>query len=235
MSMLQRIKRIVSANINHLVGKAEDPEMMIKELIREMDESIITLRTEVAKAIAAEKRIGRRIEDVQRKVQSWQENSEKAVRDGDDDLARKAIERKLDEENRLPALKNEHRKAVDVSRTMKEHLRKLEDKIQEARRKKEILIARKRSAEARRAMLSATENFAHMSRKSDILLTEVESLSPVSFESLEEEVTQLEVEAEAMHEIMDERPSLEQVFEESKKKEKIEAQLKEIKRRLKEE
>ena len=235
MSMLQRIKRIVSANINHLVGKAEDPEMMIKGLSREMDQSIITLRKEVAKAIAAEKRIGRRIEDVQRKVQSWQENSEKAVRDGDDDLARKAIERKLDEENRLPALKNEHRKAVDVSRTMKEHLRKLEDKIQEARRKKEILIARKRSAEARRAMLSATENFAHMSRKSDILLTEVESLSPVSFESLEEEVTQLEVESEAMHEIMDERPSLEQVFEESKKKEKIEAQLKEIKRRLKEE
>jgi phage shock protein A len=133
MGMLKRIKQIVSANINHLIEKAEDPERMLKQLIREMDENIINLRMKVAKGIAAEKRLARRTEETKAAVQTWQNNSEAAVAEGDDDLARKAIARRLYQESTLAELQEQHKKALAVSQTMKEHLRLLENKIQERR------------------------------------------------------------------------------------------------------
>lgn len=232
MTILQRIKRIISANINSLIDKAEDPETMLNQLIREMDESIIALRAEVAKAIAGEKRISRRINDTEKSVQVWQENSEKAVRDGCDDLARKALERRLQEQDKLPDLRQQHRKALNVCASLKEQLRVLEDKVQDARRKKEILVVRKRTAQAQQAILSATQTFSHAARRSDSLLTQFDVTMPVSVEFLEDEVIQLEADVEALGEAMGTEPSLEQVFEKSKAKERIDRELEELKRKV---
>lgn len=232
MAIISRIKKIISANINNLIEKAEDPEDLLKELVREMDDNIVKLRNEIIKSIAAEKRLARQKESVIKKIQVWQENSEKAVRDGNDELSRKALARKLVEEHKLPELMEQHTRAVESGVTLKEQLRLLEDKVQEARRKKEILIARKRSAQAHQSMLSATRNFAAAARKSDALLAEADLLTPGTFASLEDEVLKLETEAEAMREVMAREPSLEEVFEKSKTDEEIERRLKELKDRF---
>jgi phage shock protein A len=233
MAIISRIKRIISANINNMIEKAEDPEALLKELIREMDDNIIKLRNEIVKAIASEKRLARQVEGVQKKVQTWQENSEKAVRDGNDELARKALGRKITEERKLPDLMEQHQRAVGSSASLKEQLRLLEDKVQDARRKNEILVARKRSAQAHQSLLTATQNFAAAARKSDALLAEAHLLTPGAFESIEDEVLRLETEAEAMQEIMHQEPSLEEVFERSKTNEAIERQLEELKNKFK--
>jgi phage shock protein A len=232
MAIITRIKRIISANISNLIEKAEDPESLLKELIREMDDNIIKLRNEIIKSIAAEKRLARQVDDVKKKILTWQENSEKAVRDVNDELARKALGRKLQEERKLPELVEQHQRAMESGKTLKGQLRLLEDKVQDARRKKEILIARKRSAQAHQSMLTATQSFAAAARKSDALLAEAHLLTPGGFDSLEDEVLRLETEAEAMQEIMQQEPSLDEVFEKSKADEVIEKQLEELKKKF---
>lgn len=232
MVILDRIRRIISSNINSLIEKAEDPESLLKELIREMDENIINLRNEIIRAVAGEKRLARRIESAKEKIQNWQENSEKAVKDGDDELARKAIARKIQEEQRMSDLVEHHKRALRSSDSMKEQLRVLEDKVQDARRRKEILVARKRSAQAQKAMLSATQDFAKAARESSALLSESESdLSGTS--SLEDDILRIETEAEAIRELTTQEPSLEEVFEKSKTEEEIERRLKELKDKVK--
>ena len=165
MVILDRIRRIISSNINSLIEKAEDPESLLKELIREMDENIINLRNEIVRSVAGEKRLARRIESTKEKIQTWQANSEKAVQDDNDELARKAIARKIQEEQRMSDLVEHHKRAFESSESMKEQLRILEDKVQDARRRKEILVARKRSAQVEKAMLSATHGFAKAAPK----------------------------------------------------------------------
>ena len=231
MAIISRIKRIISANINGLVEKAENPESLLKELIREMDENIIKLRNEIIKSIAAEKRLARQVEGVKKNIKTWQENSEKAVRDGNDDLARKAIARKLQEENNLPDLMDQLNRAVQSSNTFKEQLRLLEDKVQDARRRKEVLVARRRSAQVHQSMLNTTRNIADAARKSDALLTEYHLLTPDAVVSLEDEVLRMETEAEAMQEVMTREPSLEEVFEKANFEEAIELQLQALKKK----
>jgi len=229
----KRIKRIVSANINDLIEKAEDPETMVDQLIREMDESTISLRAEVARTIATENRITLRLEDARKQVRTWQESSEKAVRDGNDNIARKAIAEKLEAERRFAELETQHKEASGLSRMLKGRLLELEGKTEEVRRKKETLVARKRSAQSQKKILSATESFVHISPKDHGSLSETETQNPFRFESLEDEVMQVEAEAEALKEVTTRKPSLHQVFENSEKKQQVEDQLRELKEKLK--
>ena len=230
MSLFKRIKQIMAANINHAIDKAEDPEKMIKQLIREMDESIIQLRMEVAKAIATEKRLSRRIDDAKKGSENWQKNAQKAVSDGDDELARKALARKLREDNRLKELNQQHEKAKTISETMKEQLRQLENKIQEARRKKEILIARKRSASAQKEMLKTAQKISDASGQADSYLSKASADGTATMDSLEDKIVDMEAEAEALHEMMESEPSLEQTFDKAKEEAEVERMLDELKK-----
>jgi len=233
MKMLKRIRQIVAANMNHLLEKAEDPEKMIKQLIREMDESIVALRMEVAKAIAAEKRLARRAEETAQSRRKWLESSEKAVAAGKDDFARQTIGKKIEADKALAELKKQHEKALAVSRTMKEELSQLEDKVQEARRRKEILIARKRRAEAQKAVVDATHEFRKTSVHADSLMADAALESPVSLESLEDAVSDLEAEAEARREVMDASRNTEKALNEAERQEAVEKELEEIRSRVK--
>jgi phage shock protein A len=235
MGILKRIKTIVAANINHMIEKAEDPEKMIKQFIREMDETIVSLRMEVAKAIAAEKRLAHRISETQQKIQNWQENSERAVREDNEDLARQALAHRLSEEKALVMLEEQYQKAKALSQLMKDDLAKLEDKIQEARRKKEILIARKRSAEAQKSLLKATNKFAAVAKTADTALDRAKSDAPLAMDALEDRILEMETESEALREVMKSTPSLEADFEEAKEQDRIEKELEQIKQKVKNE
>jgi phage shock protein A len=232
MNMLKRIRQILAANLNHLLEKAEDPEKMIKQLIREMDESILALRMEVAKAIAAEKRLHRRAEDAARSIEKWQQHGEKAVRDGDDDMARRSVEQRLAAEDALAELKKQQPQAARASQAMKEELRRLEDKIQEARRRKEILVARKRRAQAQKSMLETTDVFRRVSSRADTVLSGPGAGAEPSLESLEDALTDMEAHTEARQELQESARDVDTVLTERCRKETVDKEIEELKRRV---
>ena len=231
MSIFQRIKQIMKANINHMIDESEDPEKMIKQLIRDMDANIIQLRMEVAKAIATEKRLERRMEDAKKSARNWRMNAEKAVDEGDDELARKALASNLHEEKKLEEYQSQHQKAQAVSKAMKDQLKRLEDKIQEARRKKEILIARKRTASAQTEALKSAQNIRDASGKADSYMNAVPSEGAATFDSVEDKIIDMEAEAEALHELAQRDPSLEETFDLAQEEDKVNSMLKELKKK----
>ena len=125
-------------------------------------------------------------------------------------------------------LMEHHKRALEARRSMKAQLRILEDKVQDARRRKEIVVARKRNARTQQAMLSATQGFSKAARESDALLAET-GLESTDTSSLEDEILRIETEVEAMQELAVQEPTLEEVFEKSRTEEEIERRLKELK------
>ncbi|MFO5437212.1 MAG: PspA/IM30 family protein, partial [Dolichospermum sp.] len=94
MGLFDRLKRVVGANLNDLVSKAEDPEKMLEQALLEMQEDMVKLRQGVAQAIASQKRTEKQYNEAVNEVNKWQRNAQLALQKGDEDLARQALERK---------------------------------------------------------------------------------------------------------------------------------------------
>jgi phage shock protein A len=233
MGVLKRVKRIISANIHHLIESAEEPEAAIEQLLTEMDEGIMNLRKEAARAIAVEKRLARRIEEMRARIQGLNEDSERAVKESNDDLARKLIAERFDEQRVLDELEVQHEKASTVSDAMKVELSSLEKKMEDARRQKETLTARKRSAEAEKSSLSGHQRFVGHPESAASLLARTQTETFSEIEVLEDEVLEMEDETEALREVMKTNPTTEQTLEDAAREEDIDRVLKEIRERLK--
>ncbi|MBD2199232.1 MULTISPECIES: PspA/IM30 family protein [Calothrix] len=148
MGLFDRIKRVVSANLNDLVNKAEDPEKMLEQSILEMQEDLVQLRQGVAQAIAAQKRTDKQYNDAQNEITKWQRNAQLALQKGDENLARQALERKKTYTETGTALKASLDQQNVQVETLKRNLIQLESKISEAKTKKEMLKARITTAKA---------------------------------------------------------------------------------------
>ena len=94
MGVLDRVSTLIRANINDLISKAEDPEKVIRQLILDMNNQLIQVKTQVAASIADERLLQKRYEDNQKKSDEWQRKAELAVERGQDDLAKEALARK---------------------------------------------------------------------------------------------------------------------------------------------
>jgi phage shock protein A len=105
MGLFDRLKRVVGANLNDLVSKAEDPEKMLEQALLEMQEDMVKLRQGVAQAIAAQKRTEKQYNEAVNEVNKWQRNAQLALQKGDEDLARQALERKKTYNDTSVALK----------------------------------------------------------------------------------------------------------------------------------
>ena len=148
MGLFDRIKRVVSSNLNDLVNKAEDPEKMLEQAILEMQEDLVPLRQGVAQAIAAQKRSEKQYNDAQNEINKWQRNAQLALQKGDENLARQALERKKTYTDTSAALKASLDTQSTQVETLKRNLIPLESKISEAKTKKEMLKARITTAKA---------------------------------------------------------------------------------------
>jgi len=232
MGTLNRIRQIIASNVNALLEKAEDPATRINQLIREMDESIIRLRMEVAKGIAAEKRLTRRREEADKALQKSDTAARSAVAAGNEGAARKAVARKLDAAAAEADLTEQQQVAAEMTTTLKAELRRLEDKIQEVRRKKESLIAHKRKAQAEQAMLEATEQARQVERRTDAALNGERADVTQPPASLAEEVTDLEAENEARRRMAERDRSLEEQMDEAQREAAIEKELDAIRKEL---
>ena len=148
MGIFSRLKTLVAANVNALIGKAEKPEKMLNQLIIEMNEQLIESKKAVAMAIADEKKLEREKDNQFAQAKEWERRAVLAVNNDKDDLAKEALLRKQEfDAAAIEYLKQweAQRNSVDM---LKESLRELQNKIEEAKRKKNLLIARAKRAEA---------------------------------------------------------------------------------------
>ena len=148
MAILDRVGTLVRANISDLLDRAEDPEKMIKQLLQDMENQLIQVKTQVAASIADEQRLKERWQHNQQQADEWQRKAELAVQKGQDDLAKEALARRNTFSQTAAGFKEQYEEQAKQVEQLKDALDKLESKIQEARTKKDLLIARSRRAQA---------------------------------------------------------------------------------------
>jgi phage shock protein A len=230
MAIFKRIRDIIAASVNDLLAKAEDPEAAAAQMIREMEESIVALRKEAASAIASHKMLERRLEKATGEVDSWRENAELAVRESKDDLARKALARKKDAEALAGQIESQLAESSRLVGRLKGELARVEDKVQEARAKRETLVTKKRLAECRRDLVRSVEGARRLPGTGgfgDII---------DGFDKLEEKIEREAAELEAARELDEELGGRTTAgeFDEMKRKKDLDEELAALKKRVKE-
>ncbi len=152
MGILSRCSDIIVANINVLLDSAENPEAMIGQVIREMEDSLAIARGHAAIAIAAARRLNRELAEQRIGIESWQAKARTAIAADREDLARAALARKKDTERSAAGLAIQHSAALETSTQVRASLAALETNLSAALRKQRSLIARHRAALAGRAL-----------------------------------------------------------------------------------
>ncbi|HBE46992.1 MAG: PspA/IM30 family protein [Spirochaetia bacterium] len=218
MGMFERLKTVISSNINSLISKAENPEKMLNQMIIDMNEQLIESKKAVAMAIADEKKLERDLMENRAKADEWEKKAMLAVRAGRDDLAKEALLRKQEFEGYANQLAQQWEAQKQSVEKLKEALRQLQSKIEEANRKKNILIARAKRAEAQQRInqtmsslsgnKSAFDTFERMERKVDEIEASAEAMKELeeasSGASLEKQFAQLESSPQAADAMLEE-------------------------------
>ncbi len=148
MGILDRMTRLIRANVNDMVDHAEDPAKMLDQLIREMNDQIHMARGQVATMIAQEKELQMDYEQSAHQASQWDRKAELAVTQGKDDLAREALRRKRDNDEHAQVYASNLQSQQEMVTKLKGQLQQLEAKYESARANRDVLIARQRRAEA---------------------------------------------------------------------------------------
>ncbi|GHT94606.1 membrane protein [Spirochaetia bacterium] len=207
MGIFSRLKTLISSNVNDVINKAEKPEKMLNQLIIDMNEQLIESKKAVAMAIADEKKLEREMHNQEAQAAEWERKAMLAVQAGKDDLAKEALLRKQEFDNAFV----EYTKQWDAQRAsvgkLKESLRDLQNKIEEAQRKKNLLVARAKRAEAQQKIQNTISSVSGNRSTFD------------AFDRMAQRVDQLEAEADAAKELDDfsSNASLDQQFKELEK------------------
>jgi phage shock protein A len=207
MGIFSRIKTLVSANVNDVISKAEKPEKMLNQLIIEMNEQLIESKKAVAMAIADEKKLEREKDNQQAQSKEWERKAMLAVQAGKDDLAKEALLRKQEYDNAAQEYQKQwEAQKISVDK-LKESLRELQSKIEEAQRKKNLLIARAKRAEAQQKIQNTISSVSGNRTAFD------------AFDRMAAKVDQMEAQADAAKELEDlsADASLEKKFKELEK------------------
>jgi phage shock protein A len=189
MGIFSRLGQLIKSNINDLISKSEDPEKMLNQVIIEMNNHLVEARKQVAVAIADEKRLRKQWEGELNLTRDWKKKAMMAVRAGDDGLAKEALQRKKEHEELSEQYQKQWENQKNGVEQLKAALRALNNKIEEAKRKKGLLIAKKKRAEAQKTIqetmtglqeASAFETFERMERKIEQMEAEAEAASELA-------------------------------------------------------
>jgi phage shock protein A len=211
------VSTLIRANINDLISRAEDPEKVIRQLILDMNNQLIQVKTQVAAAIADERLLQKRYEDNQKKADEWQRKAELAIEAGKDDLARDALSRRRTFQETADGFKAQYTEQAAQVEQLKQALDQLQAKITEAETKKDLLIARSRRAKAETNI-----------RKT---LAGVDATGALSeFERMEEKVEEAEARAKAYAEL--DQDTLDEKFKQLEEEDQLNKELAELKARM---
>lgn len=210
MGIFQRMKLVLSSNINSMISKAENPEKILEQLLIDMREQLQEAKKEVAVAIADEKRLEKQLMAERQLAADWEKKAMLAVRTGRDDLAREALTRKNSHATNVAGFEQTYQQQHTATEQLRGALRQLAEKIEEAQRKKNMLIARAKRAEAQKKIqntmsglsdTSAFSTFDRMSQKVDQIEAEAEASvelnNQLTGQDLNDEFKQLEAHGEA--------------------------------------
>ncbi len=148
MALLERVSTLIRANLNDLIDKAEDPEKMIKQVILDMQNQLLQVKTQVAIAIADQHLLEKKQKENEDKTAEWMRKAELAVGKKDDDLARAALHRVESYRDLTASFTQQVGDQKAQVEHLKTALRQLEQKLTEARGKADVLIAQQRRARA---------------------------------------------------------------------------------------
>ena len=148
MALLERVSTLIRANLNDMIDKAEDPEKMIKQVILDMQNQLLQVKTQVAIAIADQHLLEKKQKENEEKTSEWMRKAELAVTKKDDDLARGALHRVESYREMAGGFTQQVADQKAQVENLKTALRKLEQKLEEARAKADVLIAQHRRARA---------------------------------------------------------------------------------------
>jgi phage shock protein A len=146
MSLLDRVSTLLRANLNDLVEKAEDPERMLKQVVLDMENQLMQVKTQVAIAIADQHLLEKKKAEHEQQSAEWRRKAEMAVQKGQDDLARAALERALSQDQLAIGFTTQAEDQKQEADNLRQALRKLEQKLSETRAHCEMLIAEHRRA-----------------------------------------------------------------------------------------
>jgi phage shock protein A len=148
MALLERVATLIRANLNDLIDKAEEPEKMIKQVILDMQNQLLQVKTQVAIAIADQHLLIKRQKENQDAAAEWVRKAELAVEKGQDDLARAALERSMTSKGMAASFAEQVADQTAQVENLKTALRKLDLKLAEAQNKSDVLIAQHRRSRA---------------------------------------------------------------------------------------
>ena len=210
MGIFTRFKDIINSNLNAMLDKAEDPEKLIKLMIREIEDTLIELKSSCAGVMASQKKVERRLEGVREREQHWADRARLAVDKGRDDLAREALVEKRRFTDMILTLETERIEHGAMVDQYKDDIRQLEEKLAGAREKQRLLLQRhiraKRKKEAQEEM-RRVDNYATIAK----------------FEEFENRIERMEAEADLVN--YGRKASLEDEFDKLADEDDIEKEL----------
>lgn len=185
MGLIDRLMRVIRANLNASTGQAEDPEKILEQTVMDMQEDLVLLRQAVAAAIASQKRTERQAHQAQSNGEEWYRRAQLALQQGNEVLAREALTKRKSYQETADSLTLQIEQQNSVVTRLKKDMQTLESKISELKTKKDMYIARARAAGA-------------TVRLNEMLGGVNTSSSLNAFERMEEKVLQLEAQSEAI-------------------------------------
>jgi len=192
MGMFKRLADLIKSNLNDLISRSEDPEKMLNQIVLDMSNQLLEAKRQVAQSIADEKRLAKQVEQETTNAAEWERRAMLAVRSGDDALAKEALARKKEHQTLAEQFQDQWQKQKTAVEQLKLALRALNNKIEEAKRKKNLLIARKKRAEAQKAIqetmtglknASAFETFDRMAGRIEQMEAEAEAHAELNEEA----------------------------------------------------
>lgn len=197
MGIFKRFNDIITANLNDIIDRFEDPEKGLRQAVREMEESIQSATQETAKVLANQKRLEKEVTRTESENQRWNTHAEQCVGQGDDNGARQSLVRAAEGTRLLTSLNEQLSSATEASNTLKDQLAGMRSKLEEAKRELATLSARNKAAEIRKSAVASTNRAGQ---------TMLDSSAFDKFERLREKVEVAEAEAEALAEIVGQSP-----------------------------
>ena len=210
MGVFTRFRDIISSNINSMLDHAEDPEKMIRLMIREMEDTLVEIKSSCAGVMANSKTVQRQVNEARKRENNWNDKAALAVSKGRDDLAREALIEKRRYSRKSEALENELTDLDGLVDKYKDDIRQLEDKLRTAREKQRILVQRHIHATKK---IRAEEEIRRMDSAETIL----------KFNQFENRIERMESEADLVN--MGKKTTLEEKFDTLLADEEIENEL----------
>ena len=217
MAFFDRMSRLVKATVNDQITKRQDPEQQLEQIVAKLQVDLVNLRQAVAESIALQKRTDRQRHQATSQAESWYKKAQLAVSKGNEDVGHDALTRRRAYQLTATAMGEQQKEQLQLVANLKQNMRQLESKVIDLKNKKDIYIARARSAQATLKL-------------SDLLDSSGTSEVLQAFEQMEDKVLNLEAQAELSQGMSDNQ--LEKRFAALGEAEEIDGELAELKRSL---